>query len=342
MRAVMANFPENTKSPAPERSGDGQASDEHSHVQRARTVEIDDEAGQRLDNYLLAQLGNVPKSRVYRMLRSGEVRVNGGRKKPVYRLKAGDRVRIPPHRAGPRSPASFISDATLAELEAAILFEDDSLLVINKPAGLAVHGGSGVSFGLIEAVRRLRGDYVELVHRLDRDTSGCLLLAKRRPALRALHEIIREGKLDKRYRLIVHGRWPKDLTSVRLPLRKFHTASGERRVRVSADGKASHTEFQVIETCGEASLLNAELITGRTHQIRVHAQASGHSLVGDRKYASDQELELAERLGIARLCLHAERLELVWQGEPLVLEAPLPSELVEAWRAFSTFSERSR
>jgi 23S rRNA pseudouridine955/2504/2580 synthase len=333
----MAKLPENAsnKSAARSQSGGGRASDERSLVHRARTVEIDDEAGQRIDNFLLSQLGNVPKSRVYRMLRSGEVRVNGGRKKPVYRLSAGDRVRIPPYRAGPQSPASFISDTTLAELEKAIVFEDESLLAINKPAGLAVHGGSGVSFGLIEAIRRLRGDTVELVHRLDRDTSGCLLLAKRRPALRTLHDLIRAGQLQKRYRLIVNGRWPRDLTSVRLPLRKFHTASGERRVRVSADGKACHTDFQVVESCERASLLNAELITGRTHQIRVHAQASGHSLVGDRKYASDQELELAERLGIDRLCLHAERLELSWQGERLVLVAPLPEGLMAAWKALS-------
>lgn len=333
----MAKLPENAskKSAARSQSAGGRASDERSLVHRARTVEIDDEAGQRVDNFLLSQLGNVPKSRVYRMLRSGEVRVNGGRKKPVYRLSAGDRVRIPPYRADPQSPASFISDTTLAELEKAIVFEDESLLAINKPAGLAVHGGSGVSFGLIEAIRRLRGDKVELVHRLDRDTSGCLLLAKRRPALRTLHELIRAGQLQKRYRLIVSGRWPRDLTSVRLPLRKFHTASGERRVRVSADGKACHTDFQVVESCERASLLNAELITGRTHQIRVHAQASGHSLVGDRKYASDQELELAERLGIDRLCLHAERLELLWQGERLVLVAPLPEGLMAAWKALS-------
>lgn len=299
---------------------------------KVRLVDVDEEVGQRIDNFLLKQLGNVPKSRVYRMLRSGEVRVNGGRKKPIYRLQAGDTVRIPPHRAGPVAVPNFISDAALADLEAAIVFEDEQLLVINKPAGLAVHGGSGVSYGLIEAVRRIRGDGVELAHRLDRDTSGCLLLAKRRPALRMLHDLIRQGRLHKRYRLIVHGAWPRDLETVKLPLHKYHTSSGERRVRVAAEGKASHTDFHLIERCDRASLLDADLITGRTHQLRVHAQASGHPLIGDQKYATDEQLAAATELGISRLCLHAEQVELPWEGDSLSFSCPIPVEMQTAWQ----------
>lgn len=301
-------------------------------AQKVRLVEIDEEVGQRIDNFLLKQLGNVPKSRVYRMLRSGEVRVNGGRKKPIYRLQAGDTVRIPPHRAGPVAAPNFISDGALADLEAAIVFEDEQLLVVNKPAGLAVHGGSGVSYGLIEAIRRIRGDGVELAHRLDRDTSGCLLLAKRRSALRTLHDLIRQGRLLKRYRLIVSGQWPRDLETVKLPLHKYHTGSGERRVRVAAEGKPSHTDFHLVERCDRASLLDADLITGRTHQIRVHAQASGYPLIGDQKYATDEQLAGAAELGISRLCLHAERVVLPWGGDSLTFTCPVPTDMQQAWR----------
>jgi len=301
-------------------------------MQPARLIEVDDEAGQRIDNFLLKKMSSVPKSRVYRMLRSGEVRVNGGRKGPTYRLCAGDRVRIPPHRTAEMATANFIGDRTLAELEAAILFEDADLLVVNKPAGIAVHGGSGLAFGLIEAMRRLRGDRLELVHRLDRDTSGCLLIAKRRPTLSALHELIRTGALQKYYQLIVHGRWPKDLQSVRFPLHKFQTASGERRVRVAADGKASQTDFLVLQRGDQATLLQAQLLTGRTHQIRVHALAAGHAVVGDSKYASDQELAQASGLGIRRLCLHAQRVLIPWDGTQLEFQCQPPDDFVAAWK----------
>ncbi len=314
-------------------SGETSAAEDHAGpVRRKARVElIDDQAGQRIDNYLHSLLDNVPKSRVYKMLRSGEVRVNGGRKKPVYRLQAGDKVRIPPHHTGPERTPSFISDDVLAKLSDAILFEDEDLLVVDKPAGLAVHGGSGVSFGLIEAMRRIRGDKLELAHRLDRDTSGVLLLTKRRAALQVVHEAIRNGSMSKRYRLIVHGRWPKDLGAVRLPLRKYQTQSGERRVVVAADGKASETRFHALERCSRASLLDADLLTGRTHQIRVHAQASGHAIVGDVKYASDEQCQEIRQAGIERLCLHAAEVNLPWQGSDLQFVSPLPDALVRAW-----------
>ena len=241
----------------------------------AATVDVAEEAGQRLDNFLLRILKNVPKSRVYRMIRRGEVRVNGGRKGPRYRLAAGDRVRIPPYRGRGEGAEPFVGAQRLAQLEQAILYEDNQLLVIDKPAGFAVHGGSGVSFGVIEALRRLRGNHLELAHRLDRDTSGCLLLVKRRSALRRVHAAIREGQVYKRYELITWGSWSADLMDVRLPLDRYLTSGGERRVRVVPGGKPCHTEFRVVESAPRASLLSAVLHTGRTHQIRVHAAASG-------------------------------------------------------------------
>jgi len=296
----------------------------------------EDAAGQRIDNFLLRELRDVPKSRVYRMLRTGEVRVNGGRKGPTYRLQAGDRVRLPPHQSGGRVDEAFIGDRVLEALGRAIVYEDAELIAVNKPAGIAVHGGSGVSFGVIEALRRLRGDALELAHRLDRDTSGCLLLAKRRSALRRLHAVIREGRMDKEYRLIVAGAWPETLQSAREPLKRYVTASGERRVRVAADGKPSRTDFQVIARAGErATQLRAELITGRTHQIRVHCQHAGHPLVGDDKYGTDATLALAGAHGIRRLCLHAERVRLPWDDGELVVQCQPPEDFEAAWRSLS-------
>jgi len=301
-----------------------------------RYVEIADDAGQRIDNYLLKTLRDVPKSRVYRMLRTGEVRVNGGRKGPTYRLRAGDRVRLPPHRASEPSAEPFIGDRLLEVLADAIVYEDEGLLAVNKPAGLAVHGGSGVSFGVIEALRRLKGASLELAHRLDRDTSGCLLLAKRRPALRRLHAIIREGRMDKTYRLIVAGAWPADLGSIRQPLTKYVAGSGERRVRVAADGKPSRTDYRVIARAGNlASLLEADLLTGRTHQIRVHCQSAGHPLLGDEKYGSEASRSLAEAHGIRRLCLHAESLKIPWNDGEILIRCEPPEDFEAAWRALS-------
>jgi 23S rRNA pseudouridine955/2504/2580 synthase len=318
--------------PPPETSGvrDGKA-------HGAKTLLIDDSAdGQRIDNFLLKTLSRVPKSRVYRMLRSGEVRVNGGRKKPTYRLCAGDAVRIPPHHADPAPAEKFIGDRTLAELEASILFEDQDLLVVNKTAGLAVHGGSGVPFGLIEAMRRLRGPEIELVHRLDRDTSGCLLLAKHRSALTRLHQALRDGTARKHYRLIVQGAWPEGLDSVRLALHKYQTESGEGRVRVAGDGKPSRTDFTVLDRAADATLLEAHLLTGRTHQIRVHAASSGHAIVGDSKYSAEADFAAASRLGIRRLCLHAQSLSIPWEDGQRRFECPVPDDFADAWQLLKT------
>jgi 23S rRNA pseudouridine955/2504/2580 synthase len=302
--------------------------------------------GQRIDNYLVRELRGVPKSRIYRMLRTGEVRVNGGRVKPTHRLVVGDRIRVPPLHGlrdasadttvrGSEGARAFIGTAVLDYLERTILYEDAALIVIDKPAGLAVHGGSGISFGVIEALRRLRPEAeLQLVHRLDRDTSGCLLLAKSRATLLALHRGLREGALRKRYDLLVYGRWPRRLTRVQLPLQKFVLGSGERRVRVHEAGKPSRTDFVVRATTERASWLEARLHTGRTHQIRVHAQASGHPVVGDRKYASAAQAAQSDALGIQRLCLHASELVLEHQGSRLRLEAPIPADFQAAWESW--------
>ena len=303
---------------------------------RARVLDVGASSGQRLDNFLARTLKGVPRSRIYRMIRSGEVRINGGRSRPAYRLNPGDQVRIPPVREAPASTPAFVGDRQLKALEEAILFEDSTLLVLNKPAGLAVHGGSGVAYGAIEALRRLRPrSDLELVHRLDRDTSGCLLVAKRRSRLRELHARMREGSVGKSYRLIVHGHWPVSLVQMDVPLKRFVSASGERRVRGDAvAGKASLTTFDVVAHAATATLLNAELHTGRTHQIRVHCRIAGHSLVGDEKYAEDADLSADRALGIRRLCLHASRLTVPDEGGERVFEAPLPEDFRDAWSLF--------
>ncbi len=312
----------------------GQARLADAQAQPVRIVEVDEHAGQRLDNFLLRLLANVPKSRVYRMLRKGEVRINGSRKRPTYRLQQGDRVRIPPHRAvAPSRP--YVGQERLAELELAIRYEDDALLVLDKPAGIAVHGGSGIAFGIVELARRLRGDQVELAHRLDRDTSGCLLLVKRRSALRQVHSAIRAGTMRKRYELIVSGVWPDARREVSLALRKFVTSSGERRVRVADDGRPSLTRFRVQAHAPAATWLQADLVTGRTHQIRVHAAASGHPILGDTKYASDFSRELADTAPVGRLCLHAAELTIPWEGGELAIHCDVPGELREVWRRLS-------
>jgi len=303
---------------------------------KVRVVEIDEDSGQRIDNYLVRVLKGVPRSRIYQMIRKGEVRVNGGRIKPTYKLQSGDQLRIPPVRLTAGPAETFIGQARLDDLAGAVLYEDDRLLVLDKPAGLAVHGGSGVSFGAIEALRRLRpGASLELVHRLDRDTSGCLLVAKRRSSLRELHALIRAGSLNKTYRLIVHGHWPVDLDRVEAPLTRYVTISGERRVRGDQQGKPSLTTFQLDEHAAAASLLTARLHTGRTHQIRVHCRLAGFSIVGDEKYASVEELAADRALGIHRLCLHASRIEIPWSRPAQVVEAPLPVDFQRAWQLLS-------
>lgn len=289
-----------------------------------------DDAGQRIDNFLLRHLKGVPKSLVYRILRTGEVRVNKGRVKAPYRLQAGDRVRIPPIRrdhADSREP----SDQLKARLDQALLYEDERILVINKPAGMAVHGGSGVSAGVIETLRALRGDAsrLELVHRLDRDTSGCLLISKRSSVLRTLHELMRENRVDKRYLALVAGSWRKGAKTVDAPLRKNTLQGGERVVRVDADGKPAQTRFKRLERFEDATLVEVELITGRTHQIRVHAAWLGSPVLGDSKYGDAEQNRRLRELGLRRLFLHAHRIGFRWPGEQrdTVIEAPLPEAL---------------
>ncbi len=301
--------------------------------QGVRILEVDASGdGQRIDNFLLRELRGVPRSRVYRLLRRGEVRVNRGRVKAEHRLQRGDQVRIPPLRmAEPAAQPAGLPDGLGRRLAAAVLYEDDGLLVVDKPSGLAVHGGSGLRFGLIEAFRQLRPDLpgLELVHRLDRETSGCLLLAKRRPALRELHAALREGRMEKRYLALVSGQWPQERREVALPLERNILRSGERMVRTDDAGKASLTRFSVQRSGVRASLVEAEPVTGRTHQIRVHAAAMGHPILGDDKYGDREHNAWARALGLKRLFLHAHSLALDWGGQRLVFVAELPGDLHE-------------
>jgi len=289
----------------------------------------EEEAGQRIDNFLLRVCKGVPKSHVYRILRSGEVRVNKGRIDQTYRLEAGDVLRIPPVRIAERQAP------TAPGAEFKILLEDNCLLVIDKPAGVAVHGGSGVSYGVIEQLRASRPDarFLELVHRLDRDTSGVLLLAKKRSALTNLHEQMRDGVTDKRYLTLIHGDWQNARQHIKLPLHKYSTADGERRVRVQDDGQAAHTVFSLLRRYGEYALLEAELKTGRTHQIRVHLSASGFPIVGDDKYGDftlNKALQKAdgERIAFKRMFLHAQQITFIHpdSGKSVTLKAALPPE----------------
>ncbi len=298
---------------------------------RVRTVEIDDNNdGQRIDNFLLSTLKGVPRSWVYRVLRRGEVRVNKGRCKPERRLRRGDLVRIPPVREAAR-PAGSVPAAQIARLESAVVFEDSTLLVIDKPAGVAVHGGSGLSYGVIELLRasRPKAPFLELAHRLDRETSGCLVLAKRRSALRRFQELMRNGQVDKRYLALLSGRVRKAGWRADMPLRKNTLKSGERVVRVDPEGKPSVTHFDVVRAYHDATLVEARLETGRTHQIRVHAAAAGHPIVGDPKYGDETANRLWRERGLRRLFLHAASLRFDWPGVAggMALEAPLPEPL---------------
>jgi 23S rRNA pseudouridine955/2504/2580 synthase len=284
--------------------------------------------GQRLDNYLFRTLKGVPKSHVYRIVRSGEIRVNGKRAQPTTRLGPGDELRVPPIRlAEPAATPSFPRMAPLPE----IIFEDETLLALNKPAGMAVHGGSGISSGAIEICRAARPEarFLELVHRLDRDTSGVLLLAKKRAALLGMHALLRDGGTAKHYQVLVKGQWKNDKQSVKLALTKYVTKEGERRVSVDADGMASHTIFRKTQVFSDCSLLEAELKTGRTHQIRVHLAHLGFPILGDEKYGDfSLNKELAKH-GLKRMFLHAASLsfEHPVTHEPINLTAPLAPEL---------------
>ena len=307
----------------------------------AREVVIDREyQGQRIDNYLLTLLKGVPRSLIYRILRRGEVRVNKGRIGAGYRLQPGDRVRIPPLRLPEREPPPQPGQRLLAQLERAILFEDRGLLVLDKPAGVAVHGGSGVSFGVIEALRRLRPEErnLELVHRLDRETSGCLLLSKKRSVLRMLHELLRENQVDKRYLALLAGTWERDEVDVKASLLKNILRGGERMVRVDRSGKPAHTRFRRLAIYPDATLVEAQLLTGRTHQIRVHAAHLGTPILGDAKYGDPQANQRMRERGLRRLFLHASSLTLRFPGDSdnLSVVAPLPAELQDVLDSLRT------
>ena len=296
---------------------------------KVRWLDVDEGSdGQRLDNFLLRELKGVPKTHVYRIIRSGEVRVNKGRAAADTRLAAGDQVRVPPVRVAAVGQANA---EAAPPREFPVLFEDEHLLVIDKPAGVAVHGGSGVSFGVIESLRRARPEarLLELAHRLDRETSGILLVAKKRSALTALHDAFRDGGMDKRYYAMVSGRWMNPVQHTRLALTKYLTESGERRVSVDSEGKAAHSIVELLVRWPAYSLLDVRIKTGRTHQIRVHLSHSGFPIVGDEKYGDFGLNKSLRKEGLPRMFLHAHSLQLKHPltGEPLSLEAPLPEDL---------------
>lgn len=290
-------------------------------------LEVGEEAeGQRIDNFLLHVAKGVPKSHIYRILRSGEVRVNKGRVAVEYRLKVGDVVRVPPIRI-----AQAPDQALVPAREFEIVFEDDAMIIVNKPAGVAVHGGSGVSFGVIEQLRRARPEarLLELAHRLDRETSGLLIVAKKRSALTRLHDQFREGAIAKRYLALVKGVWRNPLQHVRAPLLKYLTDGGERRVSVDPEGKESHSIVRLQKQWRDFSLVEVELKTGRTHQIRVHLAHLGYPIAGDDKYGDFALNKALQKMGLKRMFLHAARLDLPHPitGEPIALTLALPPEL---------------
>ncbi|MDA6066081.1 23S rRNA pseudouridine(955/2504/2580) synthase RluC [Idiomarina abyssalis] len=292
-----------------------------------------DESGQRIDNFLIAQLRGVPKSLVYRIVRKGEVRANKKRIKPDYKLKEGDLIRIPPVKVSERPDLPSANLEQVAALEHAILYEDDALMLINKPSGVAVHGGSGLQFGLIEGLRALRPKEksLELVHRLDRDTSGLLLVAKKRSVLRSLHEQLRNKEMNKQYLALVRGQWQKRVRSVEAPLKKNTLKSGERIVRVDAEGKASLTRFRIQQRYKEGTLVEASPVTGRTHQIRVHALHAGHPIAKDPKYGDADFDNTMSQVGLKRLFLHAWQLRFLHPvtAKEVAFEAPLDDNLQE-------------
>ena len=301
------------------------------------------EAGQRLDNYLIKILKGVPKSHIHRIIRAGEVRLNKKRCKPDSRIQTGDLLRIPPVRTAEKQRSSENRAQAVPAREFTIIYEDDALLVINKPAGIAVHGGSGVSFGVIEQIRRAHPEarYLELVHRLDKDTSGLLMIAKKRSVLVKLHEAIRNDHPKKIYLALGVGRLPNDRFHVKLPLFKYTGAQGEKMVRVSEDGQSAHTIFRVLNRFSDdllhqvglshLTLVQATLKTGRTHQIRVHLQSQHCPIAGDERYGDYQANKRLQKLGLKRMFLHAAELHLdhPLTGEKLILKAPLPQDLAQ-------------
>jgi 23S rRNA pseudouridine955/2504/2580 synthase len=300
--------------------------------QKVQFIEITaHQAGQRIDNFLLSLEKGVPKSRIYRALRKGEVRVNKGRIKQTYKLQAGDVVRVPPLRVAENTAPTQVNDSLKQELLNSIIYEDDAMLVLNKPAGLAVHAGSQIQLGIIEALRIIKKDlpFLELVHRLDRDTSGCLLLAKSRDSLLHLQQQMLTDGIDKRYLTLLKGTMSSKEQLVDQPLQKNTLSSGERMVRVDPEGKKSRTLFIAQQKADIAQLTEVKLFTGRTHQIRVHSAWMGHPVAGDDKYGDRDFNKMMKGYGLKRLFLHAWRLTITHplSGETLPLEAPLPGVL---------------
>ena len=301
-------------------------------IPKVQLKEITDaHEGQRLDNFLINLLKGVPKSHIYRIIRKGEVRINKGRCDAKRKLLIGDIVRIPPIRVAEEKQLISAPAYLTTSLTRDILFEDDAILVINKPSGFAVHGGSGISSGVIEALRELRPDsrFLELVHRLDRDTSGCLIIAKKRSALRTLHEYFRGDGVKKNYLALLHGRWEKQKLIVDQPLLKNISQGGERMVKISSSGKPSKTLFRRIALYHDTTLVEASPYTGRTHQIRVHAAWLGHAIIGDERYGENEINKKFRQRGYKRLFLHAHKLQFAHpvSGEVLKLVAPLPDDL---------------
>ena len=297
-----------------------------------RHLEVEEsQDGQRLDNLIQRVLAGMPRSRVYRIIRKGEVRVNGGRASPETRLHTGDKIRIPPVQMLPQSDPTRPTGDAIEAVRQAIIYEDERLLVLNKPAGMAVHGGSGVSYGVIEALRALKPeDKLELAHRLDRDTSGCLIVARHTPTLRILHALLREGgAFEKRYLALLKGNWNLGKKRIDLPLHTNVRVSGERTVKVDPAGKPSVSEFRPVEFFGKrATLMEVSIHTGRTHQIRVHAQHAGHPVAGDEKYGDKAFNAELKDFGLRRMFLHASSLSFQWpNGGEFSINAPLPADL---------------
>ncbi len=319
-------------------------SPEPSALAAVRVLEVSEEqAGQRLDNFIQRLLGDLPRSRIYRVIRKGEVRVNGHRAGPETRLQAHDKVRIPPVRVRPAPEVGRPSAPLLETIRHSIVQEDQNLLVLDKPAGVAVHGGSGVSFGAIEGLRALRpGESLELVHRLDRATSGVLLVAKNTATLRTLHALLREGQFEKRYLALVKGKWELGRKRIDVPLRTDLRVGGERTVRVDPAGKPSLSEFRPIQFFGKrATLMEVAIFTGRTHQIRVHAQHAGHPVAGDEKYGDESFNAEMKALGLKRMFLHANSVSFVWPGKgEFSVNTPLPPELASAVDALAGLKAR--
>lgn len=306
--------------------------------QEAETVQIEDrQAGRRLDNFLLSRWGEVPRSRVYQMIRKGEVRVNGGRVSPHYRLQDGDRVRVPPVRLGPGADRKAIPPGASRDWRSWVLHEDEDLILLDKPAGLAVHGGTGVAYGLIDVLRQFHpaGDALQLAHRLDRGSSGCLLVAKNPSALRMLHDLLRTGRMMKQYLVLLQGHLQSRETLVDAPLDRNVRRSGQRHVSVAGHGKPAQTRFKTLRRLRGATLAMASIRSGRTHQIRVHAAYLGHPVAGDQRYGNKQFNRELRQLGLRRLFLHASSVRIPRRnGAELGMEAPMPQDLRQFLRVY--------